>query len=109
MGVSIPLVNLYIRKNPPYYSLYEVNLYVDEAIAKFKEALKLLAVLAERKITLLRLAHEAQKTIRKVNALEKIYLPYYKDTLKYIGDRLDEESRDAFAMLKLIKKEKLKQ
>jgi len=109
MGVSIPLVNLYIRENPPYYSLYEVNLYVDEAIAKFKEALKLLAVLAERKITLLRLAHEAQKTIRKVNALEKIYLPYYKDTLKYIGDRLDEESRDAFAMLKLIKKEKLKQ
>jgi len=109
MGVSIPIVDLFIKDNPPYYSLYEVNLYVDEAIVRFKEALKLLAVLAEKKITLLRLAHETQKTIRKVNALEKIYLPYYRTTLKYIGERLDEESRDAFAMLKLIKKAKLKQ
>jgi V/A-type H+-transporting ATPase subunit D len=109
MGVGVPIVNVEIRENPPYYSPYEVNLYVDEAITRFKEILKLLAVLAEKKITLLRLAREAQKTIRKVNALEKVYLPYYRDTLKYIGDRLDEESRDAFAMLKLIKKEKLKQ
>lgn len=109
MGVSVPVVELQIKENPPYYSLYEVNFYVDEAIAKFKEILKILVVLAEKKIALLRLAREAQKTIRKVNALEKIYLPYYRDTLKYIGDRLDEESRDAFSMLKLIKKEKLKQ
>jgi len=69
----------------------------------------LLSVLAEKKITLLRLAEEAQKTIRKVNALEKIYLPYYNETLKYIADKLDEESRDAFAMLKLIKRTKLNQ
>jgi V/A-type H+-transporting ATPase subunit D len=109
MGVTVPLVDLRIRESPPYYSLYEVNLYVDEGIVKFKEVLRLLAILAEKKITLLRLARETQRTIRKVNALEKIHLPYYRDTLKYIGDRLDEESRDAFAMLKLIKKEKLKQ
>ncbi len=109
MGVSIPVVNLRITENPPYYSPYEVNLYVDEAIAKFKEVLKLLAILVEKRITLLRLAREAQKTIRKVNALEKVYLPYYRSVLKYIGDRLDEESRDAFAMLKLIKKEKVRQ
>ncbi len=109
MGVGVPVINLKVRDNPPYYSLHEVNLNVDEAIARFRDILKLLAALAEKKITLLRLAEEARKTIRKVKALEKIYLPYYREAFKYIGDRLDEESRDAFAMLKLIKREKLKQ
>jgi V/A-type H+-transporting ATPase subunit D len=109
MGVGVPIISLSLRENPPYYSLHEVNLNVDEAIVKFRDILKLLATLAEKKITLLRLAEEAQKTIRKVKALEKIYLPYYREAFKYIGDRLDEESRDAFALLKLIKREKLKQ
>ncbi len=109
MGVGVPVINLKVRDHPPYYSLHEVNLNVDEAIARFRDILKLLAALAEKKITLLRLAEEARKTIRKVKALEKIYLPYYREAFKYIGDRLDEESRDAFAMLKLIKREKLKQ
>ena len=109
MGVVVPVINLNVRDNPPYYSLHEVNLNVDEAIARFRDILKLLAALAEKKITLLRLAEEARKTIRKVKALEKIYLPYYREAFKYIGDRLDEESRDAFALLKLIKREKLKQ
>jgi V/A-type H+/Na+-transporting ATPase subunit D len=109
MGVGVPIINLSVKENPPYYSLHEVNLYVDETIAKFRDILKLLAALAEKKITLIRLAEEAQKTIRKVKALEKIYLPYYREAFKYIGDRLDEESRDAFALLKLIKKEKMRQ
>jgi V/A-type H+/Na+-transporting ATPase subunit D len=109
MGVGVPIIELSVKDNPPYYSLHEVNLNVDEAIAKFRDILKLLAALAEKKITLMRLAEEAQKTIRKVKALEKIYLPYYKEAFKYIGDRLDEESRDAFALLKLIKREKLRQ
>jgi V/A-type H+-transporting ATPase subunit D len=109
MGVGVPIINLSVQENPPYYSLHEVNLNVDEAIAKFRDILKLLAGLAEKKITLLRLAGEAQKTIRKVKALEKIYLPYYREAFKYIGDRLDEESRDSFALLKLIKRKKLSQ
>jgi V/A-type H+-transporting ATPase subunit D len=106
MGVTVPVISLDIRDRPPYYSPHGVNLNVDEAIERFKAVLPLLAQLAEKKITLLRLAEEAQKTIRKVNALEKIYIPYYTDTVKYISERLDEESRDSFSMLKLIKKAK---
>lgn len=109
MGVTVPVISLEVKDRPPYYSTHGVNLYVDEAISRFKEILTLLAQLAEKKITLLRLAEEAQKTIRKVNALEKIYIPYYRDTVKYIAERLDEESRDSFSMLKLIKKAKAKQ
>jgi len=107
MGVSVPAITLNMREFPPYYSLYGVSVYVDEVVVKFKEILNMLAELSGKKIALLRLAKEAQKTIRKVNALEKIYIPQYRDTVKYITDRLDEEARDAFTMSKLVK-ERLK-
>lgn len=103
MGVNIPSIDVHVKENPPYYSPYGVSFHVDEVTVHFKDVLKLLVQLAEKKIALIRIAKEVQKTIRKVRALEKIYLPYYTDTVKYISDRLDEESREGFSMLKLIK------
>ncbi len=103
MGVDVPAITLTMVDNPPYQSPHDVNFYADETRLKFKEVLKLLAELAEKKIALLRIAEEAFKTIRKVNALEKIYIPDYEDTFKYISERLDEGDRESFSMLKMIK------
>lgn len=103
MGVSIPVIDFKITENAPFYSPVGVSFYADEVVVKFKEILQLIAQFAEKKIALLRIAKEVQKTIRKVNALEKIHLPYFRETLKYINDRLEEESRESFSMLKLIK------
>ena len=108
MGVNVPAIDLKTTQHPPYYSPREVNLIVDEVIAKFREIIAKLSGLAEKKIAILRLAKEVQKTIRKVNALQKVYIPYYAAASKYISERLDEESRDAFSMLKIIK-ERLRQ
>jgi len=104
MGVSLPVIDAKVKQNSPYFSCPGVSFYVDETITRFSSFVEILASLAEKKIAVLRLAREVKKTIRKVNALEKIYLPYYRDGVKYINDRLDEESRDAFSMLKIIKK-----
>ncbi|MGE5308987.1 MAG: V-type ATP synthase subunit D [Deltaproteobacteria bacterium] len=103
MGVHIPVIALEVVEKAPYFRSFDTSLAVDETIRRFRDVMRLLASLAEKKIALLRIAAEVQKTIRKVNALEKIYIPYYQEAVKYIGDRLDEESRDAFALLKLIK------
>jgi len=103
MSVNMPVVDLKTIENAPYYSPLQVSFYVEEVIVRFREIIKLLAQLAEKKIALLRIAKEVQKTIRKVKALEKIHLPFYRETLKYINDRLDEESRESFSMLKIIK------
>jgi V/A-type H+-transporting ATPase subunit D len=103
MGVNIPIIKLGITDKPPHYSLHGVSFYLEEGIVKFKEVLKLIAQLAEKKIALLRIAEEVFKTIRKVNALEKIYIPNYEDTFKSISERLDEEGRESFGMLKMIK------
>jgi len=103
MGVSLPAIDLKVTENAPFYSPIDVSFYTDEVIVRFREIVGLISQFAEKKISLLRIAKEVQKTIRKVNALEKIHLPYFRETLKYINDRLEEESREAFSMLKLIK------
>jgi len=59
--------------------------------------------LAELKISIIRLAGEVRKTIRKVNALEKIAIPDLKDTVKYIQNRLEENERDMFVLMKMVK------
>jgi V/A-type H+-transporting ATPase subunit D len=103
MGVQIPVIGLEVTENAPYFRSFGTSLALDEAVRRFRETVALLAQLAEKKIALLRIAAEVQKTIRKVNALEKVYIPMYQESVKYISDRLDEESRDAFALLKMIK------
>ena len=85
MGVNMPRIELNIAEKAPYFSPIGVSVHVDEAISGFKELPQLLAQLAEKKIALLRVAREVQKTVRKVNALEKIHLPFYRETLKYIA------------------------
>ncbi len=104
MGATLPQVSLSIKENPPFFSPVGISPHVDEAIILMKEALKNIALLAEKKISLMRLEQEFLRATKKVNALEKIHIPYYSEIVKFIADRLDEESREAFATLKEIKK-----
>ncbi len=104
MGVPLPIVNVSYRENPPYFSLTDTSFWVDEAIQNFKETLKIIGELAQTRISLIRLAREVSKTIRKVNALEKIAIPDYKETIKYIEERIEEAERESFFLMKLVKK-----
>ncbi|MEW6535089.1 MAG: V-type ATP synthase subunit D [Candidatus Auribacterota bacterium] len=103
MGLNLPVVDVSVTEKKPYYSFLGTDLSLDAAVSKFHEILNDLGKLAQLRISVLRLAKEAQKTMRRVNALEKIYLPDYKDTIDYIQNALDEADRQAFFVTKLIK------
>ncbi len=103
MGVSLPRVKVRFDDKSPYFAAAESSIWIDEAIKNFREILKLLGTLAEARISLMRLSREVAKTIRRVNALEKIFIPDYKETLKYIEMALEESEREAFFVLKLVK------
>ena len=103
MGVGIPAVTLMLKDNPPYYGPQATSVWTDEAVLRFKGALTAIAVLVESRISVIRLAREIQKTIRRVNALEKIFIPDYEETLKYVQDALEGFDREAFFILKLVK------
>ncbi len=103
MGVNLPKVNVEIKDVTPYFSLGDTSFWVDETIARFKSILQDLAKLAELRISLVRLAEEVRKTMRRVNALDKIALPDYHESIKYIEETLEESERGTFATLKIIK------
>jgi len=103
MGVSIPAVKLDLRDNLPYYGPQSTSVWTDEAVVRFKNALTAIAALAESRISVIRLAREIQKTVRRVNALEKVFIPDYEETIDYVEDSLEESDREAFFILKLVK------
>lgn len=103
MGVTLPRVKVDFEDKSPYFAAAESSIWVDEAIRKFRDVLKLLGLLAEARISLMRLSREVAKTIRRVNALEKIFIPDYEETLSYIEMALEESDREAFFVLKLVK------
>jgi V/A-type H+-transporting ATPase subunit D len=103
MGVNLPIVDTDFHERPPYYSPLGTSFWIDSSVEAFKSALQLLGKLAELKISVLRLANEVRKTIRKVNALEKIAIPDLRETVAYIESRLEENERDMFTLMKMVK------
>ncbi len=103
MGVSLPRVRVEFDDKSPYFAAAESSIWIDEAIRKFRDVLQLLGSLAEARISLIRLSREVAKTIRRVNALEKIFIPDHEETLKYIETAIEESERESFFVLKLIK------
>ena len=103
MGVGLPVVQTEFRKHPPYFSLQDTSFHIDTAIEDFQSVLEMMGKLAELKVSIMRLAREIKKTIRKVNALEKIAIPDLAETLTYIENRLEENERDMFVLMKMVK------
>ena len=79
------------------------NTTSDDVMKTFNRALKLVGDLAEVESAVFRLAIEVKKTQRRVNALEKIFLPQYRETLKYINATLEERDREDMIIMKMIK------
>ncbi|HAK44764.1 MAG TPA: V-type ATP synthase subunit D [Spirochaeta sp.] len=103
MGVKLPVVETDFNDSGPYFSPFDTSFQVEEALDSFKASLKLMGRLAELKVSIMRLALEVKKTIRKVNALEKIAIPDLKETLNFTISRLEEAERENFILMKLVK------
>jgi len=73
------------------------------ATRRFVETLPLLAELAELENAVLRLARELRKTQRRCNALSKIFIPDYRETISYITSALEERERESLIILKMIR------
>ena len=70
---------------------------------RVRKLLPALVRLAEIEVSCRRLATELQKTQRKVNALESIFIPEYRDTIHFIEASLEEKEREALFQLKRLK------
>jgi V/A-type H+-transporting ATPase subunit D len=103
MGIEIPQVSAPEVRPGVQFGLSLSNAASDEVLKRFNRALKIVGDLAEVESAVFRLAIEVKKTQRRVNALEKIFLPQYRETLKYIRAALEERDREDMTIMKLIK------
>ncbi len=98
MGVRYPYIK--VEKEPQITG--ELDITLSEAAEKVLGILEDILQLAEFEARAERIADELGKTNRKVNALENTIIPRYRQVIKFIEDKLDEESLEELVRMKLI-------
>ena len=103
MGMKIPRVTARTEPVSVQFGVGGTSANADIAMRRFVEVLPLLAELAQLENAVMRLALELRKTQRRCNALSKIFMPNYRETIGYITGALEERERESFVILKMIR------
>jgi V/A-type H+-transporting ATPase subunit D len=103
MGISIPTIAATHEAPKPEFGLASGSVLSDEVMQRFTAALDAIARLAEIENSVFRLASEVRRTQRRVNALEKVFIPDYKETIGFIEDGLEEREREQYVIMKITK------
>jgi V/A-type H+-transporting ATPase subunit D len=103
MGVHIPKIAGGQRELLAEHIL-ELPTSINEAIRIFQKIHSTVLEIAEKETTLRKLLYEIERTKRKSNAIENVFIPKLVSALKFITFRLDEMERDTFIMLKTVKR-----
>jgi V/A-type H+/Na+-transporting ATPase subunit D len=103
MGVHIPKLKGGQTEIYDEY-LLELPTSITEAIASFNRVHKIVLDIAEKETALRKLLYEIERTKRKSNAIENVFIPRLMAAVKFITFRLDEMERDTFIMLKTVKR-----
>ncbi|MCI4368284.1 MAG: V-type ATP synthase subunit D [Thermoplasmata archaeon] len=104
MGVKTPRVDAgkYSPVSDP--SLLDLPTSINESIRHFQGIYQVVLAIAEKENALRRLLREIEKTKRRASAIENVLIPRLQGTVRYIKFRFDELERDAFSMLKTVKR-----
>ena len=113
MGVSVPVFEFKREDMKPSdiypYGFAATSGELDRAVRALSDMLPHMLRLAESEKSAQLLAREIEKTRRRVNALEHIIIPNYRETIKYIGMKLEENERGARVRLMKVKDAMLRQ
>jgi len=104
MGVRIPKLEGGQSNTTITEHILELPTSINEAIKAFQNVHKMVLNVAEKETTLRKLLHEIEKTKRKSNAIENVFIPRLLNAVKFIVFRLAEMERDTFIMLKTVKR-----
>ncbi|MCI4320014.1 MAG: V-type ATP synthase subunit D [Thermoplasmata archaeon] len=104
MGVKTPRVDAGTYAPVRATALLDLPTSVHEAIRHFQGIYAVVLQIAEKENALRRLLKEIEKTKRRASAIENVLIPRLQDVVRYIKFRFDEMERDAFSMLKTVKR-----
>ncbi len=75
---------------------------VEELVRQGVRLVQVLSKQGELQASSVSLAKEARKMQRRVNALEKIFIPQYERTVRFIASSLEEREREELISLKAV-------
>ncbi|MDR1649126.1 MAG: V-type ATP synthase subunit D [Synergistaceae bacterium] len=105
MGIDVPEVDRLEPNISPIYSLggavMGTSSVLDNAYVNARRIAALIARLAEVETSVYRLAIQIRKTLRRVNALEKVFIPRSERQIRLIAAALDENEREDLTRIKL--------
>ena len=105
-GMTFSTIDVKLPERKLFYSFMDSFADTDKVMADFFDFLKLLTQMASIRTIVWRLAMEAKKTKRRVNALDKMIIPQTRLTKKYIEGVLEERERENVFVLKSLKEKK---
>lgn len=103
MGMGVPKISLQEEPMGVRFGVGGTSSNTDIAMSRFVDLLPSLAELAELVNAVMRLARELRRTQRRCNALSKIFIPQYRETIDYIMGSLEERERESLIILKMIR------
>ncbi len=103
MGLKLLNFHLSPKKLSAPVTLTQTTATYDEAREKSCKALHLFAKYATVNKSVIVLSRELKKVQRRVNALEKIFIPQHEEAKKFITDRIEEMEREEVFVKKLIR------
>ncbi|MCI4324981.1 MAG: V-type ATP synthase subunit D [Thermoplasmata archaeon] len=104
MGVKTPQVDAGGYDAVSTAALLDLPTSIMESIGHFQGIYRVVLDIAEKENALRRLLREIEKTKRRASAIENVLIPRLQGTVRYIKFRFDELERDAFSMLKTVKR-----
>ncbi len=102
MGVPIVAFDL-DERDIDQYGVLDTPASFSEAIEKSHAALRETIAVAGIEASIQKLGKEIEKTKRRVNALEHIFIPKLEGTIEYIERQLEEREREDFVRRKRMK------
>lgn len=103
MGIPVPELMVDLPQGGLQSSMESTDENFDSAVIRFRETLEILVKWAAREVLLWRLGAEINKTQKRVNALDNVFIPRYRENIKRIEEYLEEEDREEFFRRKLFK------
>ena len=103
MGLRLPNIHVNLKNPNPVFTLPQTTATYDETKEQSRKSLLILGEYATITKSIIMLSRELKKVQRRVNALEKIFIPQHEESKKYITDRIEEMEREEVFVKKLIR------
>ena len=104
MGVTVPIAKFQSEPDAkPDYGFANTSADLDKAFKQFYNVLELIGDLARAEGATFQIANDVRRTQRRVNALNHVLIPIYRNITKKIELVLEEKDREEFVRTKRIK------